>query len=169
MGFVVRDKIFSGIVYFEKEGRQNLPHVIQTVKNAFRKREDIRACKIVVFTAAGEGPALAYNKLKQYKPTIIAVTFHPGFSVKRTNSEGIEVETPIGLSDDLKKFFAGVGVTVLSSRLPFDGFDAADSIKQPMKLIKDVLSLFGGGLSLCVQAVFKLATWARSTSGKRLS
>jgi hypothetical protein len=164
----VKDKVFSGIVYFEKEGRQNLPRVIQTVKNAFRKREDIRACKIVVFTAAGEGPALAYNKLKEYKPTIIAVTFHPGFAVKRTNSEGIEVESPIGFSDDLKRFFAGVGVPVLSSKLPFDGFDGVDSIKQQMKLIKDVLSLLGGGLSLCVQAVLQACDMGAINIGEKV-
>src|ERR1700686_5374491 len=123
----------SGISYFEQEGRQNLSEVLNRVKSTFRKREDIRACKIVVFTALGEGPALAYKKLKEYDPKIIAVTFPPGYSVKRTDDEGHEVETPIFVSERLTKFFDGVGVTVLSGRLPFDGFDGADSITKQMK------------------------------------
>ena len=143
------------IVYFEHEGRHNLPQVLNTVKRAFGKREDIRACKIVIFTAAGEGPALAYNKFKEYNPKIIAVTFPPGFSVKRKDDQGNEREFYVGVSEQLRKFFDGVGVTVLSSRLPFEGFDGADSIKKQMKLITDVLSLFGGGFSLCVQAILQ--------------
>jgi len=168
VGSAVKDKIFSGIVYFEKEGRQNLPYVLNAVKNAFRKREDIRACKIVIFTSEGQGPAIAYTKLKQYKPRIIAVTFQPGFSIKRTTSDGTEVETPIGLSNDLKKFFDGVEVPVLSSKLPLDGFDGASSIRQDLKLIKDVLSLFGGGFSLCVQAVLQACDMGAVGIGERV-
>ncbi len=164
----MKDKTVSAIVYFEKEGRQNLSHVLNTVKRAFGKREDIRACKIVILTAAGEGPALAYNKFKQYGPKIIAVTFAPGFSVKRTDSEGNAIETPVCLTDQLKKFFAGVDVTVLSSRLPLEGFDGAESIKQEMKLIRDVLSLFGGGFSLCVQAVLQACDMGAINIGEKV-
>ena len=151
----MKGKLNSGISYFEQEGRHNLPEVLNRIKSAFSKREDIRACKIVIFTALGEGPALAYNKLKEYDPTIIAVTFPPGYSVKKMNDEGVEVETQIFISDKLKKFFDGVGVTVLSGRLPLEGFDGVEPIKQQMKLIKDALSLFAGGFSLCVQAVLQ--------------
>jgi|SRR5690348_6101031 len=164
----MKDKIISGTYYFEREGRQNLPHVLNVVRNAFKKRDDIRACKIVVFTAIGEGPALAYNKLKIYTPNIIAVTFPPGFSVKRKDDQGNIIEMPIRLSDDLKKFFNGVGVTVLTARLPFDGFDGVDSIKQQMKLIKDVLSLFGGGFSLCIQAVLQACDMGAVNIGEKV-
>jgi hypothetical protein len=164
----VKDKTFSAIVYFEQEGRQNLSKVLTTVKSAFRKREDIRACKIIIFTAVGEGPALAYNKLKQYGPKIIAVTFPPGFSIKKKGNDGNEIESPICLSDQLRQFFAGVGVTVLSSKLPFEGFEEADSINQQMKLIKDVLSLFGGGFSLCVQAVLQACDMGAISIGEKV-
>lgn len=168
MGSGVKDKTLSGIVYFEREGRQNLSQVLNTVKSAFRKREDIRACKIVIFTAVGEGPALAYNKLKAYSPKIIAVTFPPGHSIKKRDEEGKVMETAICLSDQLKKFFAGVDITVLSSRMPLEGFDGVASINQELKLIKDVLSLFGGGFSLCVQAVLQACDMGAVTIGERV-
>jgi hypothetical protein len=168
VGCAVKDKTLQGIVYFEQEGRKNLSEVLNTVKRTFRKREDIRACKIVIFTAVGEGPARAYNKLKEYQPNIIAVTFPPGFSIKKADSDGNVIETDICLSDQLKKFFDGVGVTVLSSKLPFDGFDGADSIKQQMKLIKDILSLFGGGFSLGVQAVLQACDMGAVNIGERV-
>lgn len=164
----MKDKIASGVWYFDQEGRKNLPDVLSKVKRDFRKREDIRSCKIVILTAWGEGPALAYNKLKEYDPKIIAVTFSPGFTVKRTDGEGKVLETPVRISDNLKKFFDGVGITVLSAKLPFEGFDGADSIKQQMKLIKDVLSLFGGGLSLCVQAVLQACDMGAVEIGEKV-
>ncbi len=162
------DKVTFGISYFEQEGRHNLPEVLNRVKSAFGKREDIRACKIVIFTALGEGPALAYNKLKEYDPKIIAVTFPPGYSAKRKNDEGLEVETCIFISERLRKFFDGVGIRVLSAKLPFDGFDGADSVKQQLKLIKDVLSLFAGGFSLCVQAVLQACDMGAVNIGEKV-
>lgn len=164
----MRDRVPYGTWYFEREGRQNLPHVLNVVKKAFKKRDDVRVCKLVIFTAVGEGPALAYNKLKEYKPKIIAVTFPPGFSVKRKNDDGNTIEMAVHLSDELKNFFDGVGITVLTGRLPFDGFDAVDSIKQQMKLIRDTLSLFGGGFSLCVQAVLQACDMGAIEIGEKV-
>lgn len=145
----------TSICYFEREGKQNLSHVLGVVKRTFTRREDVRSCKLIVFTSLGEGPALAYSRLKEFDPKIIAVTFPPGFSVKRINKEGNTVEFSPQISDKLRQFFNGVGVTVLSGRLPFEAIDGIDSIKQQTKLIKDVLSLLGGGFSLCVQAVLQ--------------
>jgi hypothetical protein len=167
-GMKDKEKVTFGISYFEQEGRHNLPEVLSRVKSAFGKREDIRACKIVIFTALGEGPALAYNKLKEYDPKIIAVTFPPGYSVKRTNEEGHVIETPIYISEKLRKFFDGVGVTVLSAKLPFDGFEGAESITQQLKLIKDVLTLFAGGFSLCVQAVLQACDMGAVNIGEKV-
>jgi hypothetical protein len=144
----------SSTYYFEREGRQNLPYVLNTVKRTLTRRPELRSCKIVIFTAMGEGPALAYNKLREYDPKIVAVTFPPGFTVTRKTDEGVIERTPT-ISEKLRKFFTGVGITVLTGRLPFDEIQGAESISSQMKLIKNVISLFGGGLSLCVQAVIQ--------------
>jgi len=155
-------------MYFEQEGKQNLSHVLSRIRSAFRRREDLRSCKVIIFTAVGEGPALAYNKLKQYNPRIVAVTFQPGFSIKKTDDKDNIIETPIRLADDLKRFFDGVGVTVLTGRLPFEGFDNVGSVSRDLKLIKDVLSLFGGGFSLCVQAVLQACDMGAVTIGEKV-
>lgn len=156
------------ITYFEQEGRQNLGDVLNRIKRDYKIREEIRNLKIIIFTSFGEGPALAYNKLKEFNPKIIAVTFPPGTSAKRTNDEGTIIETAIRIPDNLRKFFDGVGVTVLTGRLPLEGFDGVDSIKQHMKLIRDVLSLFGGGFSLCVQAVLLACDMGAVSVGERV-
>jgi hypothetical protein len=140
----------QSILYFEEEGRKNLPQVLRVVKRSFSKRADLRACKIVVFTAIGEGPALAYNLLQQYDPKIIAVTLPPDFSVQR-GKERLFPRIP----DKLKAFFSGVGVTVITGRLPFDPIEGCEAHNEQMVLVRNVISIFGGGFALCVQAVLQ--------------
>ena len=144
------DRAVSSIVYFEGEGRRNLVQVIRTVKKAFRKRSDIRTYKLVIFTAHGEGPAIAYNQLQEYDPQIIAVTFPPSFFIKR----GEEIIHP-HIHPKLRAFFNGVNVRVITGRLPFDQVEGIQVHNDQMKLIRDVLSLFGGSFELCVQAVLQ--------------
>jgi hypothetical protein len=143
-------QLSQSILYFEQEGRQNLPQVLRVLKRVFKKRPDLQACKIVVFTAIGEGPALAYNFLQEYDPKIIAITLPPDFSVRRDEAK-LYPRIPI----KLRAFFDGVGIPVISGRLPFERIEGSEAHNQNMKLIVDVLSLFGGGFSVCVQAVLQ--------------
>lgn len=136
------------IVYFEKEGRENLPHVLKVLKRILKKRIELRVVPIIIFTATGEGPARAYAQLNEYDPKIIAVTFGPDFSVKR----GDETYVP-RISDKLASFFHGVGIDVLTGRLPFDPIDGVEAHNNATKAIRDVLTLFGGGFALAVEAV----------------
>lgn len=161
-------RVPASIYYFEQEGRQNLAHVLHIVRRSFLKREDIRSCKLVIFTGVGEGPALAYRRLREYDPKIIAVTFPPGFLLKGKTEDGKTIEFPPRISEKLGRFFRGVGVKVLTGRLPFDGIDGAESIKQQTKLIKDVLSIFGAGFSLCVQAVLQACDMGEVSIGEKV-
>lgn len=120
------------------------------VKRAFSKRPDLRNCKVVVFTAIGEGPALAYNLLQEYDPKIIAVTMPPDFSVQRGEDRFFP-----RIPDKLKAFFSGVGIVVVTGRLPFDTIDGCDAHNEQMSLVRNALSLFGGGFAFCVQAVLQ--------------
>jgi hypothetical protein len=151
------------ILYFEEEGRQNLPQVLRVVKRAFKKRGDLRKLRIVVFTAIGEGPALAYNLLQQYDPKIIAVTMPLNFSMRR-GDERLFPRIP----DKLKAFFAGVGVTVITGRLPFDPIDGFDAHNAQMTLVRNVLSLFGGAFSMCVQAVLQACDHGSIEQGEKV-
>ncbi len=92
------------IVYFDTEGRTNLPEVIRVVKQKLKSREELRALKIVVLTAEGEGPLLAYNNLGMYDPKIVIVTFPLSFSVKGKD----DTRHYPKISERLKKFFVGL-------------------------------------------------------------
>jgi hypothetical protein len=151
------------ILYFEEEGRKNLPQVLRVVKRAFNKRPDLRGCCVVVFTAIGEGPALAYNLLQQYDPRIVAVTMPPDFSVQR----GEEKLFP-RIPEKLRAFFSGVGVSVVTGRLPFDSIDGCDAHNEQMTLIRNAISLFGGGFAFCVQAVLQACDHGVVEQGERV-
>jgi len=151
------------ILYFEEEGRQNLPQVLRVVKRVFKKRGDLRKLRIVVFTAIGEGPALAYNLLQEYDPKIIAVTMPPDFSIQR-GDERLFPRIP----DKLRAFFAGVGVTVITGRLPFDHIEGFDAHNEQMMLVRNVLSLFGGAFAVSVQAVLQACDQGVIERGERV-
>ena len=87
MGAMTNKKIGAQIVYFESEGRQNLDEVLRIIKKTLNKRQELRSRKLVIFTAEGQGPAMAYNKLREFKPRMIAVTFPVHFSVKMPDSD----------------------------------------------------------------------------------
>lgn len=142
-------KFNAQIVYFSEEGRQNLDEVLKIVKKQLNKREDLRKCKIVIFTAQGEGPYKAYNKLSEFSAKIIAVTFPHSFVLKR-NDQFMHPQIP----PKMRQFFVGVGIdVVVPPYLPFDMIEGMEGHNQQVKLVRDVLSIFGGGFSLCVQAV----------------
>jgi hypothetical protein len=157
----------AAIVYFEQEGNNNLQDVIRTLKKQLKKREELRTKKIVIFTAFGEGPLLAYNALSNlvgnYEPTMIAVTFPPDFSVSR---QGERISPRI--SDRLLKFFDGVGITVITTRLPFDKIKGAAANNADLDLIAKVLRLFGGGLTQCIQAALQACDAGKVCSGEQV-
>lgn len=139
------------VIYFDEPGKENLPEIVQTIKRALRTRADLRDCKIVVFTAHGAGAYLAHTKLIEYAPRIVAVTFPNTFTLKR----GEDLVTPT-IDEDMMRFFVRVGIQVLTPQsLPFDLITGIDAHNQAMKLTRDTLGIFGGGFSLCIQAVLR--------------
>jgi hypothetical protein len=153
----------TSIIYFDNEGRENLPQVLRGVKRAMKKRPELRDLKLVILTATGEGPALAYAHLHEYDPRIIAVTFPPDFVVRRG-----EDDFHPQISVKLHAFFRGVGVKVLTSRLPFDQMEGAEAHNQQMQLIRDVLTLFGGSFALCIQAILSACDHGEVVPGERV-
>ena len=138
------------ISYFEHEGRENWPLVLRLVKRVFQRRADLRSCKVVIFTAIGEGPAAAYNLLQEWDAKIIAVTLPPDFAVIR---DGQKV-TP-RVPPKAQAFFDGVGIPVVTARLPFQKIEGATAHNDQMDLIVNVISLFGGSFAQGVQAVLQ--------------
>jgi hypothetical protein len=151
MATVSNSKCARQIVYFETDGRQNLEEVLRVVKKTLKTRPELRACKLVFFTAEGQGPALAFGKFAEFKPRIIAVTFPRSFSVALPNKG--EHYSPT-ISDQVMKFFKGVEIDVVQPpRLPFDRIEGLEAHNQQFGVIAQTIGIFGAGLSLCIQAV----------------
>ncbi len=155
----------SQIVYFDGEGRDNLPSVLRVVKKALKKREDLRSLKLVIFTSFGEGPLLAYNELSGFDLRIVAVTFPIDFCVKRQDGSSMFPRIP----PKLLKFFSGVEIKVLSpAPLPFDQIENLEFHNQQMKTIRQAISIFGGGFTLCLQAVIRACDAGEVGCGERV-
>jgi hypothetical protein len=139
------------ITYFESEGSDNLPHVVKILKKTLERRIELRTAKLVFLTAEGRGPAMAYSALEAYDPKIIAVTFAPRASGKKDGKP----YTP-RIPEKARKFFDGVEIPILSSRLPFDALGSwTNYAESKSKIIVDTLGLFGGSIPLAVQAVLQ--------------
>lgn len=155
---------YYSISYFDREGRENLPQVLRVVKRALKKRPELRLLKHIIFTATGDGPALAYGQLHEYDPRIIAVTFPPDFHVKR-GEEGVFFPK---VEPKLQGFFNGVGIKTITGRLPFDRVENAQSHNEQMRLIRDILTLFGGSFNLSIQAVLSACDAGEVAIGERV-
>lgn len=153
------------IVYFDSEGRDNLTEVIRVLKQKLKSREDLSRLKLIMFTAAGEGPLMAYSTLQSFDIQIIAVTFPLSFSVKRPDGTQFRPEIP----DKLKKFFAGVQIPIIvPATLPFDAIEGIENHGHQMKLIRDVIAMFAGGFELCIQGVLVACDLGFVEAGERV-
>jgi len=157
----------SQIVYFESEGRDgNLQHVIRVIKKFLKKRYEMRSLKLVIFTARGEGPMVAFKELIDYSPKIIAVTFPLDFSIKVPDSD--ERFFP-RIPEQVKNFFTGVGISVVSpAPLPLDSIEGMESHNQEAKIVKDTIAIFGGGFTNCIQAVLRACDAGEVAPGERV-
>jgi hypothetical protein len=152
MATVMKSKTCAQIVYFESEGRQNLAEVVRILKRQFKRREELRSHKIVIFTAFGEGPSLVFDKLSDFSPKIIAVTFPRTYSIARKDGARFYPK----ISESVLNFFRGVGIEVIvPPSLPLDAIDGMDGHNQQVKLVSKTLAMFGAGFGLCVQAVLR--------------
>lgn len=144
------------INYFEMEGRDNLPQVIKHIKSFLRGMENQGVDlprKIVFLTRQGEGPLLAYNQLQSEDIQIIAVTFPKNFSARHKDGSVFIPEIP----PKLRQFFDGVGIQIVTNRLPFDDIIGAEAHNREMHILRDTLALFGGSMPLAIQAVLQAA------------
>lgn len=139
----------SVIEYFFHEGKENLEECLRIAFETAISR-DVKT--IVIFTGVGEGPRIAIEKyLSQpaYKEIqLIAVTFPYGQRFK----DGARIE----ISPETVNFLLDNNVPLLRAHLPFAPIAAHyrqhGILGQDLTLIGNALSIFGGSMSLCVQA-----------------
>lgn len=158
------------IHYFDSEGRDNLPSVIKYVKaylKTFRLQTGDtiagRPNKIVCMTFRGEGPLLAYHELVDEEVTIIAVLFPSTYRVVSKDTV-----TSSEIPEKVRKFFNGVDVRVIQTRLPFDEITGAESHNKEMSTLKKTLSVFGGSIPLAIQAVLQATDSGEVCSGEQV-
>lgn len=132
--------------YFWQEGRANLSDCLRISFEA-AKRHDVR--KLVIFTAVGEGIKLAHEKFlsqEQYSNMeLVAVTFAHGHS------------HPKDIADEDVYWMRNNNIPLIRAHLPFDPiraqYQSHGILGQDFSLLGNVLGIFGGSMSLAVQAV----------------
>jgi uncharacterized protein len=149
----MQQQFITSITYFLQEGRENLP---ECLKIAFQVAKKQHVEKIVIFTARGEGILLALNNLcglEEYKDIkLVAVTF-PQARVFTADGKPLEVR----ILDEAERAMKEHNIPLVRAHLPFDPiaprFKDRGVLAQDLSLVESALNIFGGGMSLCVQAV----------------
>lgn len=142
----------SKVQYFDSEGRDNLPMVVKSIKAYLRAIDDEKKPKKLIFlTRQGEGPVLAYNQIQTEAIKIIAVTFPRFFAGRQSDGSIFTPEIP----EKIRKFFNGVGIDIITNRLPFDEILGAEAHNREMATLRDALALFGSSMPLAIQAVLQ--------------
>ncbi len=140
--------------YFLQEGRENLDDCLKIAFQA-AAAHDVRT--IVSFTSYGDGVKLALDSFcsrdEFAQIRLVAVTFPVGKHFTNTNSEPVRVQ----IADDLLASFAERRVPIVRAHLPFDVIEPSAAwgtvAGRGLNLLGETLSMFGGSMSLCVQAV----------------
>jgi len=149
----MQQQFITSITYFLQEGRDNLR---ECLKIAFQVAKKQHIEKIVVFTARGDGILLALDNLcalEEYKGIkLVAVTFSPA-RVFTKDGQPLEVR----ISDEAERAMKERDIPIVRAHLPFDPiappFKDRGVLAQDLSLVESALNIFGGGMSLCVQAV----------------
>lgn len=142
------------ITYFLEEGKSNLD---ECLKIAYQGAKGHKITKIVIFTGRGDGVRMAlerYTTQEDYKDIrIVAVTFAQGKQFLDENKNAVSVE----ISEEDQRYFLTNGVSIVRANLPFDPIVPAPCqvgiLGADLGLIDAALSIFGGSMSLCVQAI----------------
>jgi hypothetical protein len=145
---------YSGTTfYYYSEGKINLDRTVELVN---KRLNQTKIKKAIVFTADGIGAQKLKQIIKRKNVEIIAVTF--------------PYRQPFHTNDNLgnrKEFFAGTskktvcnelrqsGITLVQGVMPLQDIPIPNGLHSDTKIqtINSTLSLFSGGLKLCIEAI----------------
>jgi hypothetical protein len=146
------NSVSADIEYFFHEGRENMEDCLRISFEAAVRR-DVKT--LVIFTGIGAGPKLAIEKYL-IQPAyadikIVAVTMPYG-----TRFSGDTAAGPTEISEEDRELLRQKNVPLVRAHLPFNAIAAHNHnhgvLGQDLSLIANALSIFGGSMSLCVQA-----------------
>ncbi|HEX4155925.1 MAG TPA: hypothetical protein VHY48_09955 [Acidobacteriaceae bacterium] len=142
------------ITYFLEEGQANLS---ECMKIAFGAAVRHNINRIVIFTSRGRGLRIAAEEFcsrPEYRGIdVIGVRFPAGkrFTDKANNP----VDVDISVED--RAFFSQRNIPIVRANLPFDSvwahYPGEGSLGQDLSLVRSALNVFGGSMSLCIQAI----------------
>jgi hypothetical protein len=144
----------SEATYFQSEGKDNLDACLRIAMAAALSHG---LGKLVIFTARGDGIQLALE-LQRYQSEyegirLVGVTFPQGKLFARQEGQ----QPPTRIEPERLEAFRNAGVQLIRARLPFDpiwsNYPTSSTLGKDLSFIGNALNMFGGGMSLCVQAV----------------
>ena|ERR1700678_1418401 len=143
----------TGITYFLQEGRENLS---ECLRSAFSAAKNHNIQRIVIFTAQGLGVTMALDEFCSQPDfshiKLVAVTFPVGQPF--TDAEGQPLS--IDISPELRERFRKQSIPIIRARMPFDPIAPPHLhrgvLGQDLSLVESALNIFGGSMSLCIQA-----------------
>jgi hypothetical protein len=147
-------KFSSDAIYFPREGKENLMDCL-TASFAAVNRHGLD--KLVIFTAKGDGlEAALFMKAARselHHVKLVGVTFPQGKVFAEREGE----QPPTQFSPELIRKLRESETPLVRARLPFDPiwstYPTNTILAQDMTIIGNALNAFGGGMSLCFQAV----------------
>ncbi len=143
------DKSVKEITYFSKEGRMNMH---ETFKLAKERAVELGIDKIFIFSANGKGALEAVEICKECEIQIYAVTFP--YRQKFYTNKDKEEKVQVGIVDEnTRKMLKEKNVEIINGVMPFQDIIIPDAKDVKLATILNTLSLFGGGLHLCVEAI----------------
>ncbi len=139
--------------YYYTEGRINLDRTVELV-NKCLTQTGIK--KAIVFTANGEGAYKLKHLIKRKNVEIIAVTFPFKKPFYTKDKEGNKKEFYADTSNkELCDSIRQDGIILVQGVMPLQDIPIPGALHSDTKIqtINSTLSLFSGGLKLCVEAI----------------
>lgn len=145
--------------YVGGEGRDHLGACMEAT---FQYCRDHAVSVLVIYTATGDGPALAVDRFltqPQYANIRVVAVTPPANRTYVADSRAEErtfVQT--GIFGERQKQLSDAGVSIVSARLPFrplttSAVQGPSGPTDPMQLVDRAFGVLGGGFSFCIQAV----------------
>jgi hypothetical protein len=151
----MQNQFTAPITYYLQEGKVNLR---QTIKIALEAAKAHRVHIVVVFTSQGDGVRLAFDEIHAPGSTmehvrLVAVTFPQGMHFVDDQKAPMHVD----ISSENKELFQKENIPVVRAHMPFAPippfFKDRGVLANDLSLVENALNIFGGSMSLCVQAV----------------
>jgi hypothetical protein len=150
----VRQLFETTITYFLQEGRDNLQ---DSLRISFEAALNHDITKLLIFTAEGLGVRLALEKRaaeeRFSRIGIVGITFPVAYPF--TDAAGHHKRVEISPAD--RELFHSERIPIVRAHLPFDpilaNFKDRGRLGQDLTLVGNALNIFGGSMSLCVQAI----------------